>query len=504
MKKTGITLLLFGALFSSSLIFTACGGGDDNDDPIIVNPPISVGEIILRSASIEEGATVKASQTSEVVLSYNNTVSVSESANITLNGTKVRAASSKETTMKVVVSLGTLADGTSYTLNIPAGSIISLKDGKTSAPAFALNFKTEESKAPDVSKIGDLTNKNATQEAKNVYKFLKENYGKKQLTGVQSSMSNTNDFINNVYSATQKHPALAGYDFIYLAFSPTPANWSWVQNYGDISAAKEQWENNGLVSYMWHWNVPNSEADFNNCVEKNSTDNMGFYCPGANSSGTTSFDIREALKEGTWQNRCIMRDIEEVAGYLKNLQDANIPVIFRPLHEAAGNYTKYNPQGGAWFWWGRYGAEPCKKLFRLLHDQLTNVYGLNNLIWAWTIDATEGMVSQAKDWYPGDDVVDIVGVDIYTDKINVPQKSQYEFMNEVTGGKKLTTISECGNIPDPKVQFDGDLSWSWFMVWPSGDGGSLPGDYAKNTANYWKQIQGYDCILNREDMPSLK
>lgn len=503
MHNLRIARLLFVSLMALPFAFSSCGGGDE--DPIINgegNQNNNSSESIkLRRTSIEDGALLKASKLSEITLSYNNTVTVSPSANITLNGNKVSAATGTSSKMEIVVKLGTLADGTTYKLNIPSGSIIGLDDPNITAPAFTLTFSTEEAA---VSRIGNLTNKNATPEAKNVYEFLKEMYGEKQLTGVQSSMSNTNDFVNLVYSTTQKHPALAGYDFIYLAFSPTPANWGWVQNYGDISAAKEQWENNGLVSYMWHWNVPNSEADYKNCVEKGSTDNMGFYCPGANSSGTTSFDIREALKEGTWQHECIMRDIEEVAGYLKNLQDANIPVIFRPLHEAAGNYTKYNPQGGAWFWWGRYGAEPCKNLYKLLHDQFTNVYGLNNLIWVWTIDATEGMEEQAKDWYPGDDIVDIVGVDIYTENIKVPQRSQYDFMNEVTGGTKLTTISECGNIPEPNTQFEDGLQWSWFMVWPSGDDGGIPGGYAKNTVDYWKQVQSSSYILNREDMPSLK
>lgn len=503
MKNLRIAHLLFVSMMALPIAFTSCGGGDE--DPIVSGDenqhPSTSESIKLRRTSIENGAIVKANNLKEISLYYNNTVTVSPTASITLNGKKVSAATSESSKMEIVVNLGTLAAGTSYTLNIPSGSIIGIEDNTMTAPDFTLTFTTEEAVT---NRISALTNKNATPEAKNVYEFLKEMYGQKQLTGVQSSMSNTNDFVNLVYSTTQKHPALAGYDFIYLAFSPTPENWSWVQNYGDISAAKEQWENNGLVSYMWHWNVPNSEADYRNCVEKGSTDNMGFYCPGANSSGTTSFDIREALKEGTWQHECIMRDIEEVAGYLKNLQDANIPVIFRPLHEAAGNYTKYNPQGGAWFWWGRYGAEPCKNLYKLLHDQFTNVYGLNNLIWVWTIDAAEGMESQAKDWYPGNDIVDIVGVDIYTENIKVPQRSQYDFMQEVTGGTKLTTISECGNIPEPDVQFENGLSWSWFMVWPSGDDGGIPGGYAKNTADYWKQIQSSAYILNREDMPSLK
>lgn len=491
--------LVLAVLMLLPSAFTSCSEGKED----IVTETLEES-IKLRRSSINEGDIVKASSLSEITLFYNNTVTVSPSANITLNGAKVSANVSASSKMEIIISLGSLAEGTTYKLNIPAGSIVKMEDNHITAPDFTLSFTTEEAKVVDVSKIEGLTNPNATKEAKNVYDFLKEMYGKKQLTGVQSSMSNTNDFVNLVYSTTQKHPALAGYDFIYLPFSPTPEGWSWVQNYGDISAAKEQWENNGLVCYMWHWNVPNSEADYKNCVEKGSTDNMGFYCPGANSSGTTSFDIREALKEGTWQHECIMRDIDEVAGYLKNLQDANIPVIFRPLHEAAGNYTKYNPQGGAWFWWGRYGAEPCKNLYKLLHDQFTNVYGLNNLIWVWTIDATEGMESQAKEWYPGDDIVDIVGVDIYTENVNVPQRSQYDFMQEVTGGTKLTTISECGNIPEPNAQFEDGLSWSWFMVWPSGDDGGIPGGYAKNTADYWRQVQGSAYILNREDMPSLK
>lgn len=485
-------------MFSVSL--ASCGG--DDDEPGNGGTQQETASIKLRNTSIAEGAVVNAKKTSEVTLSYNNVVEVSSTANITLNGKQVSAQTSPSSRMTIVVNLGTLTAGTQYKLEVPAGSIIGSELKQATAPDFTLNFQTEEAVE---SKLDDISNKNATPEARKVYDFLKSIYGVKQLTGVQSSMSNTLDFVNSVYTSTQKHPALAGFDFIYLAFSPTPAGWGWVQNYGDISAAKEQWENNGLVSYMWHWNVPNSEADYKNCVEKNSTDNMGFYCPGANNSGTTSFDIREALKEGTWQHECIMRDIDEVAGYLKKVQEANIPIFFRPLHEAAGNYTKYNKDGGAWFWWGRYGAEPCKKLFRLLHDQLTNVYGLNNIIWVWTIDATEGMVEQAKDWYPGDDVVDVVGVDIYTEKVDVPQKSQFDFMNEVTGGRKLTTISECGNIPDPDVQFAADLKWLWYMVWPSGETGTdLPGGYAKNTVNYWKQIQSSAYVLNREDMPSLK
>lgn len=477
--------------FALALGVASCGSDSDDSNS---GGGSQTAAITLTASTIKDGAEEIAYGSSEIVMTFSTNVTVSPSANITLNGTKVTAKRGN-TPKNVAISLS-LEPATSYTLNVPAGSIVSATDASKTTATFTINFKTMA--APEVD--ARLSNPNATKEARNVYEFLKMQWGKKMLTGVQSSMSNTLDVVNAVAEKTGHHPALAGFDFIYLAFSPTPPGWGWVQNYGDISAAKEQWENNGLVSYMWHWNVPNSEADYKKCLE-GSTDNMGFYCPGANSNGTTEFDVREALKEGTWQHECIMRDLKEVAGYLTQLRDANIPILFRPLHEAAGNYTKYNKNGGAWFWWGRYGAQYCRQLYRLMHDVLTNDYKLNNIIWVWTIDAAEGFESQAKEWYPGDDCVDIVGVDVYTDNVSTPWKSQYDFMNAVTGSKKLTTVSECGNMPDPSAQFKGGANYLWYMVWPTDM--NING-YPKNTDAYWKSVFDSEFTLSREDMPSLK
>jgi len=201
-----------------------------------------------------------------------------------------------------------------------------------------------------------------------------------------------------------------------------------------------------------------------------------------------------------------MKDIEEVAGYLKLLQDENIPVIWRPLHEAAGNYNLYGPNG-AWFWWGKGGAEPCKKLWKLLYDQLVNVHGLNNLIWVWTVDVTKGAEDQYLDWYPGDEYVDIVGFDVYEDNTDAKDR-QYEALVNLTKGRKLVTVSECGNIPDPAKCMESGNRWSWFMVWPSADDkGNIiltPDNWKLNTLDYWKQVMDSPYTLSREEMPSLK
>ena len=412
---------------------------------------------------------------------------------------------------KVTVDIVSLEEnGKTYTLVIPKGTISGFKEHQDTADEIRFSFTmkyVEPYEPSDLDPVKTLVNPNASQQAKNVYNFLLEQSGKKTLSGVQSSHSHKNDFVDAVYKHTGKHPALAGYDFLFLQFSPTPDNWSWVQNYNDISAPKEQWAAGGLVNYMWHWNVPNSKADWDNGVNNYNFDGYAFY------SDQTSFDIREALKPGTWQNDFIMKDIEEVAGYLQLLENENIPVIWRPLHEAAGNYGLYEGGGsGAWFWWGRYGAELCKQLWRLLYDQLVNVHGLDNLIWVWTVDVVPTIpYAQERnlDWYPGDEYVDILGVDIY--ETNTDAKThQYQALVDLTKGKKLVTVSECGNIPDPAKNMEAGNKWSWFMVWCNSDSSGnivlTPSDanFKLNTSDYWKKVISSPYVMNREDMPDLK
>ena len=335
-----------------------------------------------------------------------------------------------------------------------------------------------------------LTNPNASAEAKNVYEFLLSIAGEKMLSGVQSGgTANNNERVNQIYHMTGKHPALAGYDYIFLQYSPTPSGWSWVVNYGDISAAKEQWQNNGLVNFMWHWNVPSSKADWDNGKTGN-FNGYNFY------SDKTSFSIVNALTPGTWENDFILQDIEKVAGYLKLLQDEGIPVIWRPLHEAAGNYNLYGKTNNAWFWWGRGGAAACKQLWKLLRDKLEGEYGLDNLIWVWTLDATPGAEKEWASWYPGNDVVDIVGVDIYADDTDAKER-QYKAAAALSAGHKMVTVSECGNIPEPIKCIAAGEKWCWFMAWDLES-------YSLNTTAYWKNVMASSKVITRENMPSLK
>ena len=482
-------------LFSCAILLLAasCQKPDNPTDEPAAAPK-------LVSSAPANGATGLTGDALTLVLTFDMNVKCPSSASITAGEAKVGKVLAYDKDVKI--ELSGLERGNSYTVTIPKGTISGFRNNP--ADEIRISFTMKE-KDPDpvhstLNPTANLCNPSASQQAKKVYEFLLQQSGKKTLSGTMSGSSNSNDFADLIYSNVGKYPALTGYDFIFLQYSPTPESWSWKVNYNDISAASEQWNNNGLVSYMWHWNVPTSESAWKNGTEKGDYTGYAFY------SDKTAFDIKEALKEGTWQNQFLMKDIEEVASYLKNLRDAGIPVIWRPLHEAAGNYNLYS-DNGAWFWWGKGGAEPCKQLWRLLYDQFTNVHGLNNLIWVWTVDATAGCEDQYDDWYPGDDVVDIVGVDIYENNTDAKTR-QFQALVDVTKGNKLVSVSECGNIPDPDKCFAQGNAWSWFMVWCTYDENNNLAlsnkDRNLNTKTWWSTVMGSKYVINREDMPNLK
>lgn len=123
-------------LFLSVLLasVTLIGCGDDDDSPSGVN-------VLLKTQSIDEGAEVDASVNS-VELAYNMAVKVSARAAITLNGVTVTATRDARNATVVRIPLS-LEEGTSYVLNVPAGSIVASSDEASSASAFILNFTTK-------------------------------------------------------------------------------------------------------------------------------------------------------------------------------------------------------------------------------------------------------------------------------------------------------------------------------------------------------------------------
>ncbi len=480
MKKiyNKILPLLAGVALTGA--FTACS---DDDAPTGAD---TSKPFVCEAVNVEEGTEVSP-ELDVITLQYSHPVAVNVASPITLNG-EAQTSTYKDNTVSVQVSL---QPGRSYALFVPANCVAHI-NGARFADAMTINFRTAGGTVVDPSAILPLINTNATAQTKNVYNFLVQQNGKKVLSGAMANVNNNNDFAGWIKTVTGKDVAITGYDFIHLPESGQ----NWI-DYSDITPAKSQWEANGLVSYMWHWRVPTDKAAYD-AKDVNKYDSS---IKGEHGGSGTEFDIREALKEGTWQNECIMADIDKVAGYLKLLQDANIPVLWRPLHEAAGSY-KYD---GAWFWWGRYGDEYTKKLWDLLYDRLVNHHGLNNLIWVWTAQYEQGFEAQMTASYPGNDKVDIVGVDIYADDDNA-QKAAYDALAAMTQGKRIVTISETGRIQNPDKCFAEGAAWSWFSLWYTYNqhtSGNTTDGFG-NTAESIKAVLESPFVINRGDMPSLK
>ena len=305
----------------------------------------------------------------------------------------------------------------------------------------------------NLSPTAQLSNPNASESAKRLYSYLRDQYGKHIIAGQQeycgshnyNSWNSPDVFIKDneaefeyILDKTGKQPAIRGIDL--LAYNTTS---SWRDNAPERAI---EWTNkyHGIATLTWHWNVP---------TEKGSTE-TAFYVKSASATYTT-FSISNALEEGTWEHEVLMADIELIAGELKKLKDADVPVIWRPLHEAEGG----------WFWWGAEGAEPCKKLYRLLYDQLTNVYGLDNLIWEWT----GYTFPTSAAWYPGDDVVDLIGYDKYNAKDGLPNlsaiSSTFYSLVQSTDGQKMVAMSENDSIPSIENLTNERAYWLYFCPW---------------------------------------
>ncbi|KAK1980224.1 family 26 glycosyl hydrolase [Colletotrichum cereale] len=300
-----------------------------------------------------------------------------------------------------------------------------------------------------------LVNPNANADANALYGYLRSIYGKKILSGQQEL--SYSDWVNEQVG---KLPALVSVDL--MDYSPSRVERGTVGT--AVEEAVAHHARGGIVSVLWHWNAPAGLYD----TEENRWWS-GFY------TRATDFDVAAALADPAGANyTLVVRDIDAIAAQLTRLRDAGVPVLWRPLHEAEG----------AWFWWGAQGPEACKELWALLYDRLTNHHGLDNLVWVWN--------SIAADWYPGDDTVDILSADVYTQG-HGPMTTQYNDLLALGKDKKLIAATEVGSAPFPDLLQAYGAHWLYFCVW---------GDTFINNAE-WNSIADLKKIYDSEYVLTL-
>ena len=413
----------------------------------------------------------------EISITFDESISLSPTHGITVNELPAQVTRSTMQLTTIIVA-SEIKFQTKYTVKIPIGAVTNNQGVGLDAPVV-FSFTTKA--PPEEVKISELVVKDPSTQALNVYNFLKENYG---VRSISSTMANVNWNLNEaewVYKHTGKHPVMATFDYIHLPSSP--ANWI---DYSKTDFIEDWWNRNGLISASWHWLVP-----------KNEESSEFTYKP-----QETIFKTSNALLEGTWENDIIKADLKKIASYLKLLQQKNIPVIWRPFHEAAGNIYEYT-NGTAWFWWGTGGANSYKDLWIYMFDYFEDE-GLNNLIWVWT--------TQTKDeaFYPGDEYVDIIGRDIYHMTKTDDLVNQFRQIQDAYPAK-MVTLSEFGDIGSFQTQWNAGAKWSYFMPWydydrtlstTSTDFESHEHEHA--SIQWWMDAFESEAVISLDEMPNLK
>jgi len=143
--------------------------------------------------------------------------------------------------------------------------------------------------------------------------------------------------------------------------------------------------------------------------------------------------------------------VDRIAVFLKQLQDAHVPVLWRPYHEMNGD----------WFWWGgRTGEYSTLALYRQLFDRFVNHHHLNNLIWVWNVDRPSQPGREHEKYFPGIQYVDVLALDVYGSDF---KQSYYDGLVALSQGKPLA-LAEVGTPPSPEILLQ-QPRWTYYMTW---------------------------------------
>ena len=285
---------------------------------------------------------------------------------------------------------------------------------------------------------GRLVSGHPSESTVRLFEYLKSIYGRKTLAGQQYLQRR--ELEDEVYFAeTGDLPALRGYDLMDMD-----------KEKGDdqVDRAIKWAEDTGcIITMCWHWYAPDDMNDMEHC-------GWSFYYKTTSYDHKTSFDILRAVEYGTPEYEFAVSRIDKAAAELRKFEEHDIPVLFRPLHEANGD----------WFWWGRRKADKAasiaayRKLWYMIFDRIENFHKLTNIIWVWN--------GQDKDMEVHPNTFDIAGDDIYSQKEDdhSSQKERFEYLRTLSHGK-MVTLSECGYIPSPEEMRKDGAKWLWWLPW---------------------------------------
>ena len=242
-----------------------------------------------------------------------------------------------------------------------------------------------------------MVDKNASTETVALFYNLR-NLGKTKIIIGQQDAFNSfyqNSGSSDIKKTTGNDPSILGSDFMFITDKDNPNNnWYVQQENKIIQDSKDAYAKGMINTFCWHLREPYNETSF-------------FSSDMTSEQRTDAF---KSLLPGGKFNNWYKKKLDKVASVVSNLKDTNgkqIPIIFRPFHEFDGN----------WFWWGANycTAEEYISVYRFTVNYLRDTKNVHNILFAFSPDNSYTTPSSYLSRYPGDDYVDILGMDNYGD-----------------------------------------------------------------------------------------
>jgi hypothetical protein len=304
---------------------------------------------------------------------------------------------------------------------------------------------------------------NATAEAKKLLCYIYSIYGTKVLSGQQeTSWSNPQSDIDYYVTTVSKHPAILGGDYLYQD-GPKPGG-------NTTQRAIAYWNAGGLTMMRYHMGAPPNADTYDN-----------------SKLSVANFD--NLYTDGTSENSSLKAKLDYLAGELKVLQDAKVPVLMVPYHEV----DKF-----PWFWWSKGTGPQFVKLWKYTVDYVTKTKGVHNALWVMGY-AHDGAIAE---YWPGKEYTDLGGIDQY-DKGTQPFANLFTGTKAVVGSTIPIPLHETGTIPQPSAMFPSAAPWVLWNVWATYQNTNAEG-YTWNTPESIKSAYDDPHTVTRELLPSLK
>ena len=328
---------------------------------------------------------------------------------------------------------------------------------------------------------------NATAETRSLMNYLSQVYGKHIISGQQEiyNYGHGGDFeveFDYLEELTGKLPAIRGFDFLNCANILYGSEDGTVDRMIDWATKR-----NGIVTAAWHITVPKK-------MEGYKVGDYVAYEQATYKPDETNFITENILKEGTVEREFYLKSLENIAPQLQRLQEAGVPVIWRPLHEAEGN----GGESEGWFWWASGGSAVYKDIWKLTYDTLVNEYDLHNLIWEWN----SYNFTTSPNWYPGDEYVDIIAYDKYSGNTSAAT-SVFRGLMEKYDSAKMVAMAENDSFSTVENLTSEQAGWLYFCTWYDGGGDyNFLSDPKYNTKENTIEMYQSDYCITLDELPA--